>query len=139
MTTPKNPRKLCLNVFYLHVLPHWPGTLLWLLQKGGNVKNRGNSISTYYFNRFYGLRACLRTNVILSCHSNYKFSFGYSICWCYNSTMTMRGIFSRQSNTNTLFCLPFPFPFYNCCSIFNSLTLSSWEGSKKSRWPKKKL
>lgn len=139
MTTPENSCQRGLLIFHLHVLPHRTRTLLWILQKGRNMKSRSYTVPNYYINCFYGIRSSMRTNVILSSYRYHQISLCYSLYRHYNSTMIMRGLLCRQSNPNTILCLSLSIPIYNCSTSIDTPSVSTQKRGQKPNRTTKKL
>jgi len=103
------------------------------------VKSWGCTFSPYNVNCLYGICTSVRTNVFLRSNSNYKFSLCRPIYRNDYSSMTLGRIFSRQSYSYPILCLPFSFPLYNCSSSYYPPSVSPQKWSKKPHRDKKEL
>lgn len=129
LTPTKSPRERCFSILHLHVLPHRPRTILWLIQKDRNLKNRGHTVFSNHTNCLHGICPSLRSNVFLSRYGHNKFSFRHPLHRNHNSSMTMRRILRRQSNLDPIFCLPLSFSVHNCRPGNYSPRVSTQKGS----------
>lgn len=104
LTNPQPARKRSFFLLHLHLLPHRPRVLLWLLPEQRNLKHRSYSITDTHSNRLRGLRPALRTNIILRGHRNHKFIFSHPLHWPNTCRMSLRWVLSGQPHTHPILC-----------------------------------
>ena len=75
--------------------------------------------------RIHGIRFNLRTNILLSSHSNHKPPIRHPVHWPKSSPMDLRGVCSRQRHPNTIFYIPLSHPFYYRRTNYNPPTIPS--------------
>eukprot|EP00095_Tigriopus_kingsejongensis_P005070 maker-scaffold2235_size18398-snap-gene-0.5 protein:Tk05070 transcript:maker-scaffold2235_size18398-snap-gene-0.5-mRNA-1 annotation:"cytochrome b" len=104
LTNPQPPCKRSLILLYLHLLPHRPRALLWLIPIQRNLKHRHHPPTYPYSNCFRRLCSTMRTNILLRGH-------------CYHQLILSHPLLDNPTLTR-FFALHFLLPF-----IITGLTL----------------
>ena len=81
--------------FYLSLSSCGTRYILFFLFLHPHLVSRGNHLISSNSNCLYRIRANLRTNIFLSCHSNYKPTLRYPLFRTNFSTMNLRGVCGR--------------------------------------------
>lgn len=110
LTNPQPPCKWSLIILYLHLLSHRPRILLRLIPQQRNLKHWSYPAPGPNSNCLRRLRTPLRTNIILRGYSNHQPILSNPLHRPITSRVGLRGIFSRQSHTNTILRPPLPPP-----------------------------
>ena len=125
MPTTHTTCKRCITIFRLHLPTYWTKLILRITQHHTRLICRCSNPILNHGNRIYRIRPTLRTNIILTCNSNYKPSISNPICRKGNCSMRMRRICTRQRHTQTLLCTTLPNTIRDRSNIINSLTIST--------------
>uniref|UniRef100_A0A8C9GJU1 Uncharacterized protein n=1 Tax=Piliocolobus tephrosceles TaxID=591936 RepID=A0A8C9GJU1_9PRIM len=74
-----SPCLRCLYILYLPLSTYRPRPILRLIPSSRNLKHQRCTSTYNYSNSFHRLRTPMGSNIILRCHSNYKFIISNSI------------------------------------------------------------
>lgn len=113
-----NPLPTCqrsINILYLLIPTCWTRALLRILYISRNMKYRSIIIIRSHSYGLYRVCSSMRTNVFLRRNSYHKPFISNPLYWLGPRPMNLRWVFSRQSNTHTIFCLPLHFTLHYCC------------------------
>uniref|UniRef100_A0A8C9LK29 Uncharacterized protein n=1 Tax=Piliocolobus tephrosceles TaxID=591936 RepID=A0A8C9LK29_9PRIM len=99
---PLSPRQWRLYILHLPIPARRPRLILWLILPPRNLKHRHYTPTHNHSNSLHGLRISMRTNIILRCHSNYKFIIGNPIYRNYSCSMGLRQVLYRQPNPHMI-------------------------------------
>jgi hypothetical protein len=124
MPTTHTTCKRCITIFRLHLPTYLTKLRLRIIHHTRLICRCSNPILNHG-NRIYRIRPTLRTNIILTCNSNYKPSISNSICRKGNCSMSMTRICTRQRHTQTLLCTTLLNTIRDRSNIINSLTISA--------------
>ena len=91
---------------FLSVCPRTTWSILWILRLSGNMKHWNYPTTYSHSHRIHRLCPTLRTNIILRCNCHHKSTLSNPIYRHHPCRMNLRWLFCRQSNTNTILCLP---------------------------------
>jgi len=113
LTHPQPSCKRSLLLLHLHLPPHRPRPVLWILPLQRDLKHRSRPTSSSNDDRLRRICSSMRTNVLLRSHSHYKPPIRRTLRRQHTSSMNLRRILSRQRNTNPILRLPLPLSIRN--------------------------
>ena len=136
MTPSKHPRQRSFPILHLHLSPHRPRPILWILRQPRNLKHRRYSSPRHNGNSLLWLCSSLRSNVLLRSYSNHQPSFSNPIYRTRHRPMTLRRILSKKRHTNTIFHIPLRSPLHHSRTIDAPPSLPSRNRIKQPNRPK---
>ena len=108
----------------MYLYTHRTRHLLWILPIQKNMKHRNYLIISNNSHCIHGLCTTMRTNIILSCHCNYKYNLNNPIFRRSDYSMNLRRICSKWANTNPIFHISHNYPIHHFCIHCNSSNIS---------------
>lgn len=125
MVTTKSSCQRSFTFFLLYLYTHRTRFILRILRQSSSMKYRSNSTPYYHVNCLCRVCTTLRPNVLLRSNSYNEPSISSSLFRNYISTMSLRRILSRKSNSNPVLRIPLLIPFHSNSPIGYSSSLPS--------------
>lgn len=122
MTYPQYTCQRGLHLLHMHLPPHWPRTLLWLIPIQRNLKHRNHPTIPNYGHCIRRLRPTMRSNIILRRHCHHQPTISHPLHRQHPCTMNLRRILSRQCHPNPILYLSLSTPLCHC--RFSSCTFT---------------
>lgn len=119
------------HVFLVSLYAHWAWTLLRVLPGSRDMEGRSDFTVCDYWNGFFGVCASMRSDVLLSRHSDYKPCFCYPLFGNFGGYMALRGVFSKKCYIGSVLCSSFFVTYAYCSSQSGTYSLLTPEWVQK--------